>query len=35
MAGAGTIGEVIAAMEMGADIVKAFPDEILAPASRH
>src|SRR5271155_1325166 len=29
---AGTIGEVIAAMECGADIVKVFPGEILGPA---
>ncbi len=32
MPGAGTIREVIEAMEMGADIVKAFPGEILGPA---
>ena len=32
MPGAGTVGEVIAAMECGADIVKAFPGEILGPA---
>lgn len=32
MPGAGTIGEVVAAMECGADIVKAFPGEILGPA---
>jgi 2-dehydro-3-deoxyphosphogluconate aldolase/(4S)-4-hydroxy-2-oxoglutarate aldolase len=32
MPGAGTIGEVIAAMECGADIVKVFPGEILGPA---
>jgi len=32
MPGAGTIGEVIEAMECGADIVKVFPGEILAPA---
>jgi 2-dehydro-3-deoxyphosphogluconate aldolase/(4S)-4-hydroxy-2-oxoglutarate aldolase len=32
MPGAGTIGEVIAAMECGADIVKVFPAEILGPA---
>lgn len=32
MPGAATIGEVIAAMECGADIVKAFPGEILGPA---
>jgi 2-dehydro-3-deoxyphosphogluconate aldolase/(4S)-4-hydroxy-2-oxoglutarate aldolase len=32
MPGAGTIGEVIAAMESGADIVKVFPGEILGPA---
>jgi 2-dehydro-3-deoxyphosphogluconate aldolase/(4S)-4-hydroxy-2-oxoglutarate aldolase len=31
MPGAGTIGEVIAAMECGADIVKVFPGEILGP----
>jgi len=31
MPGAGTIGEVIAAMESGADIVKVFPGEILGP----
>ncbi len=30
--GAGTIGEVVEAMECGADIVKAFPGEILGPA---
>jgi 2-dehydro-3-deoxyphosphogluconate aldolase/(4S)-4-hydroxy-2-oxoglutarate aldolase len=30
--GAGTIGEVIAAMECGADIVKVFPGEILGPS---
>jgi 2-dehydro-3-deoxyphosphogluconate aldolase/(4S)-4-hydroxy-2-oxoglutarate aldolase len=30
--GAGTIGEVIEAMESGADIVKVFPGEILGPA---
>jgi 2-dehydro-3-deoxyphosphogluconate aldolase/(4S)-4-hydroxy-2-oxoglutarate aldolase len=30
--GAGTIAEVIAAMEGGADIVKVFPGEILGPA---
>jgi 2-dehydro-3-deoxyphosphogluconate aldolase/(4S)-4-hydroxy-2-oxoglutarate aldolase len=30
--GAGTIGEVIEAMECGADIVKVFPGEILGPA---
>ena len=32
MPGAGTIREVIEAMECGADIVKAFPGEILGPA---
>jgi 2-dehydro-3-deoxyphosphogluconate aldolase/(4S)-4-hydroxy-2-oxoglutarate aldolase len=32
MPGAATIGEVIAAMECGADIVKVFPGEILGPA---
>jgi 2-dehydro-3-deoxyphosphogluconate aldolase/(4S)-4-hydroxy-2-oxoglutarate aldolase len=32
MPGAGTIGEVIEAMECGAEIVKAFPGEILGPA---
>jgi 2-dehydro-3-deoxyphosphogluconate aldolase / (4S)-4-hydroxy-2-oxoglutarate aldolase len=32
MPGAGTLGEVIAALECGADIVKAFPGEILGPA---
>lgn len=32
MPGAGTIGEVIAALECGADIIKAFPGEILGPA---
>lgn len=32
MPGAGTIGEVIAALECGADIVKVFPGEILGPA---
>ena len=31
MPGAGTVGEVIAALECGADIVKAFPGEILGP----
>lgn len=30
--GAGTVGEVIEAMECGADIIKAFPGEILGPA---
>jgi 2-dehydro-3-deoxyphosphogluconate aldolase/(4S)-4-hydroxy-2-oxoglutarate aldolase len=30
--GAGTIGEVVLAMECGADIVKVFPGEILGPA---
>ena len=30
--GAGTIAEVVAAMESGAEIVKAFPGEILGPA---
>ncbi len=32
MPGAATIGEVIAAMECGADVVKVFPGEILGPA---
>jgi 2-dehydro-3-deoxyphosphogluconate aldolase / (4S)-4-hydroxy-2-oxoglutarate aldolase len=32
MPGAATIGEVIEAMECGADIVKVFPGEILGPA---
>jgi 2-dehydro-3-deoxyphosphogluconate aldolase/(4S)-4-hydroxy-2-oxoglutarate aldolase len=32
MPGAGTIAEVIEAMECGADIVKVFPGEILGPA---
>src|ERR1700721_2965969 len=32
MPGAATIGEVIAAMECGADIVKVFPGELLGPA---
>jgi 2-dehydro-3-deoxyphosphogluconate aldolase / (4S)-4-hydroxy-2-oxoglutarate aldolase len=32
MPGIGTIGEVIAAMEAGADIVKVFPGETLGPA---
>jgi 2-dehydro-3-deoxyphosphogluconate aldolase / (4S)-4-hydroxy-2-oxoglutarate aldolase len=32
MPGAATIGEVIAALECGADIVKVFPGEILGPA---
>jgi 2-dehydro-3-deoxyphosphogluconate aldolase/(4S)-4-hydroxy-2-oxoglutarate aldolase len=32
MPGAGTVGEIIAAMEYGADIVKVFPGEILGPA---
>jgi 2-dehydro-3-deoxyphosphogluconate aldolase/(4S)-4-hydroxy-2-oxoglutarate aldolase len=32
MPGAGTVGEVMAAMECGADIVKVFPGEILGPA---
>ena len=32
MPGAGTIGEVIAALECGADIVKVFPGETLGPA---
>jgi 2-dehydro-3-deoxyphosphogluconate aldolase/(4S)-4-hydroxy-2-oxoglutarate aldolase len=32
MPGAGTIGEVIEAMECGADIVKVFPGEILGPS---
>jgi len=31
MPGAGTIGEIIAAMEEGADIVKIFPGETLGP----
>ncbi len=31
MPGAGTIGEVVLAMECGADIVKVFPGEILGP----
>jgi 2-dehydro-3-deoxyphosphogluconate aldolase/(4S)-4-hydroxy-2-oxoglutarate aldolase len=31
MPGAGTIGEVVEAMECGADIVKVFPGEILGP----
>ncbi|MFZ0684000.1 MAG: bifunctional 2-keto-4-hydroxyglutarate aldolase/2-keto-3-deoxy-6-phosphogluconate aldolase [Terriglobales bacterium] len=31
MPGAGTMGEVIGAMECGADIVKVFPGEILGP----
>jgi len=30
--GAGTVGEVIKAMECGADLVKIFPGEILGPA---
>ena len=30
--GAGTIGEIVAAMESGADIVKIFPGETLGPA---
>jgi 2-dehydro-3-deoxyphosphogluconate aldolase / (4S)-4-hydroxy-2-oxoglutarate aldolase len=30
--GAGTIGEILAAMESGADIVKIFPGEALGPA---
>jgi 2-dehydro-3-deoxyphosphogluconate aldolase / (4S)-4-hydroxy-2-oxoglutarate aldolase len=32
MPGAGTIGEVVEAMESGADIVKVFPGEILGPS---
>src|SRR3984957_5646043 len=32
MPGAGTVGEVIEAMECGAEIVKVFPGEILGPA---
>jgi 2-dehydro-3-deoxyphosphogluconate aldolase/(4S)-4-hydroxy-2-oxoglutarate aldolase len=32
MPGAGTIGEVVEAMECGADVVKVFPGEILGPA---
>jgi 2-dehydro-3-deoxyphosphogluconate aldolase / (4S)-4-hydroxy-2-oxoglutarate aldolase len=32
MPGAATMGEVIEAMECGADIVKVFPGEILGPA---
>ncbi|HEY4977597.1 MAG TPA: bifunctional 2-keto-4-hydroxyglutarate aldolase/2-keto-3-deoxy-6-phosphogluconate aldolase [Candidatus Acidoferrum sp.] len=32
MPGAGTIGEVVLAMECGADVVKVFPGEILGPA---
>jgi 2-dehydro-3-deoxyphosphogluconate aldolase/(4S)-4-hydroxy-2-oxoglutarate aldolase len=32
MPGAGTVGDVIKAMECGADIVKVFPGEILGPA---
>jgi 2-dehydro-3-deoxyphosphogluconate aldolase / (4S)-4-hydroxy-2-oxoglutarate aldolase len=32
MPGAGTMGEVLAAMECGADIVKVFPGETLGPA---
>jgi 2-dehydro-3-deoxyphosphogluconate aldolase/(4S)-4-hydroxy-2-oxoglutarate aldolase len=32
MPGAGSIGQVIEAMECGADIVKVFPGEILGPA---
>ncbi len=32
MPGAGTVGEIIEAMESGADIVKVFPGEILGPA---
>jgi 2-dehydro-3-deoxyphosphogluconate aldolase / (4S)-4-hydroxy-2-oxoglutarate aldolase len=32
MPGAGTIKEVVEAMECGADIIKAFPGEILGPA---
>lgn len=32
MPGAGTVGEVVQAMECGADIVKVFPGELLGPA---
>ena len=32
MPGAGTVGEIVEAMECGADIVKVFPGEILGPA---
>jgi 2-dehydro-3-deoxyphosphogluconate aldolase/(4S)-4-hydroxy-2-oxoglutarate aldolase len=32
MPGAGTIGEIVKAMECGADIVKVFPGETLGPA---
>ena len=32
MPGAGTVGEIIAGMECGADIVKVFPGELLGPA---
>src|SRR5207248_9494521 len=32
MPGAGSVGEVIRALEAGADIVKVFPGEILGPA---
>jgi 2-dehydro-3-deoxyphosphogluconate aldolase / (4S)-4-hydroxy-2-oxoglutarate aldolase len=32
MPGAGTITEIVEAMECGADIIKAFPGEILGPA---
>jgi len=32
MPGAGTLREVVEAMECGADIVKVFPGEILGPA---
>ncbi len=32
MPGAGTIGEVVLAMECGADVIKVFPGEILGPA---
>ena len=32
MPGAGTVGEVVAAMECGAEIVKVFPGELLGPA---
>lgn len=32
MPGAGTLGDVVQAMECGADIVKVFPAEILGPA---
>jgi 2-dehydro-3-deoxyphosphogluconate aldolase / (4S)-4-hydroxy-2-oxoglutarate aldolase len=32
MPGAATVGEVVSAMECGADIVKVFPGEVLGPA---